>query len=142
VGKLVVRYSRYAGLDLVNLFELTVFNFLTGNNDMHLKNFSLIYDEQGWHLSPAYDLLNVNLVNPADKEETALTINGKKQKLVVADFIALGRSYQLTDKQMSHVFRKFGDTSRTEEWIDRSFLSDPFKSEYVRMMRERASRLN
>lgn len=66
---------------------------------MHLKNFSLIRNNEQWFLSPAYDLLNVNLHLPEDTEETALTINGKKRKLKKTDFVDLGLPLQLTKKQ-------------------------------------------
>lgn len=75
--KAIRKYSAMPGLDLVNFFELVVFSFVTGNADMHLKNFSLL-DQPGlgMTLSPAYDLVNTALVNPADDEEMALTLNG------------------------------------------------------------------
>jgi serine/threonine-protein kinase HipA len=72
--------------------------FLTGNNDMHLKNFSLIHREDSIDLSPAYDLLNVNLVFPKDQEETALTLNGRKKNIRLQDFEALGRVLDIPDK--------------------------------------------
>ncbi|RZL21755.1 MAG: HipA domain-containing protein, partial [Pedobacter sp.] len=73
VGKAIGQYSNRSAFDKLYYFELTVFNFLTGNNDMHLKNFSLLLDDDKWSLSPAYDLLNVAIVNPEDKKELALT---------------------------------------------------------------------
>ncbi len=79
-GKLISTYCMNTGLDTTNYFEVVLFSYLSGNNDMHLKNFSLIHEENGVVLSPAYDLLNVNLVNPTDDEELALTLNGKRKK--------------------------------------------------------------
>ncbi len=81
VGKAISKYSDNTLLDLLYFFELSVFSFLIGNNDMHLKNFSLINTNFGWALSPSSDLLNVAILNPEDKEELALPINGKKKKL-------------------------------------------------------------
>ncbi len=82
VGSAIGQYSSRPGLDRVFFFELTLFCFLTGNNDMHLKNFSLIRDETDKGCSPlAYDLLNVRIANPADDEDLALTLDGKKKKL-------------------------------------------------------------
>lgn len=81
VGKALHDYSGNTLLDKVFYLELSVFCFLTGNNDMHLKNFSMIESPSGWILAPAYDLLNVAIVNPDDTEELALTIEGKKKKL-------------------------------------------------------------
>jgi serine/threonine-protein kinase HipA len=72
IGKALGSYSDNTLLDKLFFFELTVFSFITGNNDMHLKNFSMIESPLGWVLSPAYDLVNVAIVNPADEEELAL----------------------------------------------------------------------
>ncbi|MDB5193954.1 MAG: type toxin-antitoxin system HipA family toxin, partial [Segetibacter sp.] len=80
-GKLVLQHCTHQGLDALNYFELVLFSYLSGNNDMHLKNFSLLYNEDDVVLSPAYDLLNVNLVNPKDDKELGLTLNAKKKKL-------------------------------------------------------------
>ena len=71
-------------MDQIELFLRLVFCFLTGNSDMHLKNFLLIETAEGsrkYILSPAYDLLPVNLIMPQDKEEFALPMNGRKNNL-------------------------------------------------------------
>lgn len=99
VGKAVIEHSANTLLDSLRLFEVVVYSYITGNNDMHLKNFSLIRNNEQWFLSPAYDLLNVSLHLPEDTEETALTINGKKRKLKKTDFVDLGLPLQLTKKQ-------------------------------------------
>lgn len=80
VGKIIKQYATNSGLDAIKYFRLVLFSFLTGNNDMHLKNFSLMHTEKGILLSPAYDLLNVNLVFPEDIEDLALTLGGRKKK--------------------------------------------------------------
>ena len=82
--KIVERYSTRVGLDRTELFLRIVFSFLIGNSDMHLKNFSLLETQEGsgeYALSPAYDMLPVNLIMPEDEEELALTLNGKKMNL-------------------------------------------------------------
>lgn len=89
-AKIIERYSDRKGLDMTELFIRLVFCFLVGNSDMHLKNFSLIEAEEGsgrYILSPAYDLLPVNVIMPEDQEESALTMNGKKRKLHRGDFL-------------------------------------------------------
>ena len=82
-GRIIRKYSRNVGLDNTELFYRLLFCFVTGNSDMHLKNFSLIEDKPvtRTHLlsSPAYDLLPVNIIMPSDKEQMALTVNGKKE---------------------------------------------------------------
>ena len=74
-------------MDVTNFFELVLFSWLTGNNDMHLKNFSLYEAADKIRLTPAYDLLNAAIINPKDDEELALTLNGRKKKLQREDFI-------------------------------------------------------
>jgi serine/threonine-protein kinase HipA len=78
IAKAVLKYSVNPGLDVINFYEQVVFSYLTGNADMHLKNFSLIdRPEMGYTLSEAYDMVTTALVNPADKEDLALTLNAK-----------------------------------------------------------------
>jgi len=139
VGKVVRAFSQVPGLDIVNLFELTVFCFITGNNDMHLKNFSLIHEKGQWHLSPAYDLLNVNLVNPKDDEESALTINGKKKKLNKKDYDSLAGSYGLTAAQTKNVYQKISSgLSEMKTFIKKSFISAEMRTAYMKMIEKRA----
>jgi serine/threonine-protein kinase HipA len=140
VGKLVGELSSFPGLNLYNLFELTLFNYITGNNDMHLKNFSLIDRDGVWQLSPAYDLLNVNLVNEKDNEESALTIAGKKRRLKKQDFVQLGKSYQLTDAQMRNAFADILSKEKLLlDLIDKSFLTDEFKAKYKEILKNRCA---
>jgi serine/threonine-protein kinase HipA len=143
VGKLVGQLSSFPGLNLFNLFELTLFNFITGNNDMHLKNFSLIDRRGDWQLSPAYDLLNVNLVNEQDNEESALTIAGKKRRLKRQDFIQLGTSYDLNETQIRNAFGNILDREKElSDFIEKSFLTDAFKEQYREILKDRCQVLS
>ena len=105
-GKLVARYCN-KGIDTLNYFELVLFSYLSGNNDMHLKNFSVLHRENDVVLSPAYDLVNVNLVNPRDDEELGLTLNGKKRKLKLNDFIVLANALAIPVKAYQNSFKHF-----------------------------------
>jgi serine/threonine-protein kinase HipA len=90
----------------MRFFEVNLFCFLTGNADMHLKNFSLIRTSGSEiRLSPAYDLLPTVLLLPEDTEETALTIRGRKRKLGLKDFRALGEALKLTERQIVNSLR-------------------------------------
>lgn len=94
-AKIISRYSSRKGLDLAELFSRLVFCFMTGNSDMHLKNFSLLETAEGsgvYNLSPAYDLLPVNVIMPEDSEQFALTMNGKKTNLRRNDFLQFADS--------------------------------------------------
>ncbi len=89
-AKIIRKYSSRSGLDLSEFFMRIVFSFIVGNSDMHLKNFSLIETEEGcgkYILSPTYDLLPVNVIMPEDREQLALSMNGKKMHLRKKDFL-------------------------------------------------------
>lgn len=143
IGKTIQKHSVTPGLDVVNFFELILFSFLTGNADMHLKNFSLLEQPGiGMTLSPAYDLVNTNLVNPTDVEEMALTLNGRKKKLKKQDFLAAMTTLKVHDKQQENIFNKM--TKALPKWmelIDRSFMSDGFKKQYKSIIKERIIRM-
>lgn len=142
VGKALRENSDNTFLDLLSFFELSLFSFLTGNNDMHLKNFSMIKTRSGWTLSPAYDLLNVRIANPEDKEELALTLGGKKKKLNRVYFERFGEGLGLTPKQIQGVFKRFEkNKEKAITWIDQSFLSNIMKEAYLDILNERYSKI-
>ena len=108
-GKIVSKHSSTKGFDTTELFIRIVFSFAVGNSDMHLKNFSLIETSEGsdkYSLSAAYDMLSTNVVIPADKEQLALTINGKKQNIRRKDFIILADSIGITEKSAEKMIEK------------------------------------
>lgn len=138
IGKALNDYSDNTLLDKLKFFELAIFSFITGNNDMHLKNFSMIHIANTWTLAPAYDLLNVAIVNPEDTEELALTLEGKKKKLKWEHFERLGRNLELNDKQINGVIKRFEKNKpKAVKWIDNSFLSSEYKQKYKTLLEER-----
>ena len=143
VAKAIVKYSTNPGLDVVNFFELILFSFLTGNADMHLKNFSLIHlPTIGSVLSPAYDLVATALVNPSDDEELALTLNSKKKKINGNDFRVSFTTLGLDVKQQENIFNKMeGAKTNWFECIDISFLNNEMKEKYKGLIQERFARL-
>ena len=138
VGKALDEYSDNPLLDKVYFLEVAVFSFLTGNNDMHLKNFSMINSGTQWTMSPAYDLLNVAIVNPDDTEELALTLEGKKKKLKWEHFERLSKMLELNDKQIRGIAKRFQKNKPIAiKWIDNSFLSLVYKEKYKNLLEER-----
>lgn len=132
IGKLILKYCTQTGFDALTYFELVLFSFLTGNNDMHLKNFSVLHGNEGISFSPAYDLLNVNLVNPQDTEELALTLNGKKKKIELSDFDVLARSMNIPATAVRNTYNKFSSGNKeVAEMILGSFLSPEKKEGYL-----------
>lgn len=138
VGKALDNYSQNTLLDKIFYFELALFSFLTGNNDMHLKNFSMIQSASGWLLAPAYDLLNVAIVFPEDTEELALTLSGKKKKLKQEQFEQFGKGMNLTNNQIEAAFKRMlKNRHKAMDWINRSFLSDDMKTAYKELLEKR-----
>jgi serine/threonine-protein kinase HipA len=142
VGKALGKYSADTLLDKLRYFELVVFCYLTGNNDMHLKNFSMIKKDEKWVLSPAYDLLNVNLANPSDHEELALNMEGKKRKFTRHNFERFGANLGLNNKQILGVFDRFlKKQSKAKILIEESFLSQEAKGNYSKIMEQKYKQL-
>lgn len=132
IAKAIRRYSAASQLDVVNFWEVVVFSWITGNADMHLKNFSLYNpDGAGYTLTPAYDMLSTHLAMPEDNEELALTLNGKKRKLRRDDFIKSITSSGVDAKVIDNMARRFGRALPQWFWlIDRSFLPEDMRRAY------------
>ena len=145
IGKVIHKFSSNPLFDCTRFFDMVVFSFLTGNADMHLKNFSLIYPVDGMvQLAPAYDMLATRLVisEKEDPEEMALTVNGKKRKLTLNDFNLLATNLGLNKKQRQNIFKRFSKTiPETSAIIDRSFLPDKKAKEFKQLITSRAALL-
>ena len=138
IAKLIKKYSAVPQLDLVNFWEVVVFSWITGNSDMHLKNFSLYKTPLGFCLTPAYDLLSTLIVMPQDTEELALTLNGKKRKIKRSDFEKAMTASGLNEKVIHNMANKFGKAiSKWIDLIDNSFLPNDMKREYKRLIIKR-----
>lgn len=143
VGKTIGELSSHTLLDKLRFFELTVFNFIIGNNDMHLKNFSMILSDDQWVLSPAYDLLNVKIILPKDENETALLLGGKRKNQNRKYFERFASVLQLNEKQMSSVFKRISKwLPKAEKLIQNSFLTEELKVVYLNTMKEKIERLD
>ena len=142
IAKTIAKYSDTPKLDLANYLQLLLFCFVTGNNDMHLKNFSLYRPAKGYRMTPAYDLLNVAIANPKDKEELALTLSGRKTGLRLSDFVNVAKTMGLEDNL---VYNLIGGLQKVlPKWqllIQNSFLSDEMKKEYEELVMSRLYRL-
>lgn len=142
IGKTIAAYSSTPKLDLINFMQILLFSFVTGNNDMHLKNFSLYRPKKAYQLTPAYDLLNVAIANPKDKEEMALSINGKKSRLKLQDFIkasdTLGIGQRVTMQLIENMQKAL---PVWKDLIRNSFLSEDMKKSYLELVETRLSML-
>ncbi len=144
VALLVDAYCTFPAIEKVKLLRLTLFNFLVGNEDMHLKNFSILHRKDVIALSPAYDLLNTTIVLPNPEEELALPLNGKKNKLTRQDFVdyyALER-LGLTERVVGRMLAEFAAVRNAmAELIGISFLSAAKKEQYLQILKERYARI-
>ena len=144
-GKVIKKYSKNTGLDLAEFYYRLLFCFLTGNSDMHLKNFSLIESTPGsriYSLSAAYDMLPVNIIMPADKEQMALTLNGKKRNIKKNDFLKLAENLGISEKTAGGlIIRILKYKPKFIEMVSVSYISGNMKSEMTKLMEKRAAAL-
>lgn len=144
-AKIINQYSAVPGLDIAELYYRLVFCFVTGNSDMHLKNFSLIETEpksRAYELSAAYDLLPVNLAMPEDTEEFALTMNGKKSNIKKIDFLTFAHSCKIPEQAATKMIQRI--ISFKEKFklaIRKSFLTEEEKSAFIELLSERMERI-
>lgn len=138
--RLIDEYCTFPAIEKVKLFKLVIFNFLIGNEDMHLKNYSIVIRNGKVELSPAYDLLNSTIVLRSDAEEIALTLNGKKSNLtreILIDYLGRQRC-NLTDRIIDKTITAIQE--KLPFWFDQlkdSFLSDDMKMKYEALLRKR-----
>lgn len=132
--EVIEQFCTFPALEKVKLFRLVLFNFLVGNEDAHLKNFTLITRKGKVELSPAYDLLNSTIVlRGANIEEFALPLAGKKRKInrgLLINYYGKER-LKLSDKTIQQVLSELA--SAIPEWfhlLDVCFLSDDLKEKY------------
>ncbi len=141
-GKIISQYATNSGLDVIKYFRLVLFSFLTGNNDMHLKNFSLMHTDKGILFSPAYDLLNVNLIYPEDKEDLALTLGGRKRKIKHSDFDRFAESLGISKIVRNNINKDFlKQIDKVPDFINRSFLPKEYKEEYIKIFNHKIKQI-
>lgn len=143
IGKLSDQFTANKGFEAQRLFELVLFSYLTGNADMHLKNFSLIENNLGeYEFSPAYDLLSTALVIANDNEESALTINGKKNRLSLNDFNKLAESLKINEKSLKSIYSRFDKVlPQWTTFIRQSFLSKEMQDNYIDLLHSKHEKL-
>ena len=142
IAKTILQYSNTPKLDLTDYMQLLLFCFVTGNNDMHLKNFSLYRPTEGYQLTPAYDLLNVAIANPKDKDELALTLSGKKTRLRMSDFLNASKAMGLEENVVQRLIAGLHKAlPKWQQLIKVSFLSEEQKQAYEELIVSRLDRL-
>lgn len=144
VAQVIELYCTFPAIEKIKLFRLTLVNFLIGNEDMHVKNFSLLTREGKVELTPAYDILNTTIVLPEEKEEIALPIKGKKRKLdakILIDYfgrVRLGLNQKIISSLLEDI-RAVGST--WNKLISISFLPKEMKRGYKFLLDRRREKL-
>jgi len=144
VASVVEKFCTFPAVESVKLFERTLFSFLVGNEDMHLKNFSLITRDGRVELAPAYDFLNSTIAISNPREEFALPLNGKKSNLTRNDLLGYFgvERLKLNDRLIYHVISRIRNSLPTiGELLDQCFLSQAMKDKFRAILQERARRL-
>lgn len=144
IAKGIITYAQNPLLDTVKFYEQVIVSFLIGNNDMHLKNFSLIAkDNEHYALAPAYDMVAVKLLIPEDQEELALNLNGKKRKIKRADFNEAMAKSHIPEKAIENLWNRIEKGMKNwKELISCSFINNENKNKLIELIEVRANQLD
>jgi serine/threonine-protein kinase HipA len=144
IAKGIITFAQNPLLDVVKFYEYVIVSFLIGNNDMHLKNFSLIaFADNHYQLVPVYDMVAVKLLIPEDPEELALNLNGKKRKLKRSDFNEAMAKAQIPEKAIENLWNRIENGIQNwQDIIGNCFLSDELKEVLLQLISTRAKQVN
>ncbi len=144
IAKSIFTYTQNPLFDVVRFYEQVIVSFLIGNNDMHLKNFSLIsFDGVVYTLAPAYDMISAQLLLPDDPEELALTLNGKKRKISRADFDTAMTNAHIPKKAIENLWGRIEKgMDRWDEIIQQSFISKDSKTQFLNLISSRKNQID
>ena len=137
-AEVIHRYVKATLIDIRRFFRIILFNFVTLNDDAHLKNFSLIERNGEYRLSPAYDLINTSLqlMNPhifaldkgLFKEGMAFS---DTHTISRSDFEEFGKRIGLPIKVIKQEIDMFAaEQPLVKELLSRSFLSPSLQKQY------------
>lgn len=139
IGRKLKEISSAPGYDVQLLFERVVLNFILGNGDAHLKNYSIAYrDKDNIRLTPAYDIVCSKLVISGE-EDSAITIHGKKNKLLREDFDQLGDDFSAPIKIRYEKFENKFDIMR--KIIETSNIAEEKQGQFLEIIKERINRI-
>ncbi len=140
VVKIIDDYCTFPAIEKLTLFKLVIFSYLVGNEDIHVKNLSIITENNKVTLSPCYDLVNSTIEYKKQDEEIALPLMGKKKHLtrsILVDYFGSQRC-ELTSKSIDNVLETiFSAVDKWKELIEISFLSNEMKAKYRALLEAR-----
>lgn len=138
IGRRLKEISSAPGYDTQLLFERVVLNFILGNGDAHLKNYSISYREDDIRLTPAYDIVCSKLVIPKE-EDSAIAINGRKNNLDRGDFDDLAEYFNIPMRVRYEKFENKFDIMK--KIIESSYIDKEKQIKFLNIIRERIERL-
>ena len=145
LAETIKKYSSAPMLDVQRFWEVVLFSWITGNSDMHCKNFSLVDSGNGEYLlAPAYDLLAVLLADPEDTEEMAMSFtvggakNGFDRNTFMTAFTQSGIPFAVADKMIERLKSYY---PAWKELISQSFLPEKMKADYCLLLGRRIASL-
>lgn len=133
-------FCSFPAIEKADFFKRILFCYVTGNEDMHLKNFSLITKNEKTTLTPVYDFLNSSIAIKNPEEEIALTLKGKKSNLKASDFMDYyaKERLQLNEKTIATILEQMHNAiPKWKELLEISFLSDDMKEKYFNLLEKR-----
>lgn len=143
VAGVIEKYCTFPAIEKIKLFQLTLVNFLIGNEDMHQKNFSLITREDKIELSPAYDIINTTIALANPQEEIALPLKGRKRKLtpeILLDYFGRER-LRLNETIIAQAMERIESSLQIwKQLINRSFMNSEMKDKYSNLLFDRTKR--
>jgi len=152
-AELIKKYIPAYPVEMEKFYRLLLFNYLIGNGDAHLKNFSIIETPQGdYKLSPAYDLINTSL----HVDDSALALKDGLFKdfettdsfeangfYAYDDFYEFGNRIGILASRLEKILEKFTtEQERVHELISHSYLNDDMKENYRATYMDRLRALN
>lgn len=143
VVNVIEEFCTFPAIEKADFFKRVLFCFITGNEDMHLKNFSVITKEGKTMLTPVYDFLNSSIAIKSPEEELALSLKGKMSNFKSTDFIEYyaKERLELNEKTINTILSDMNkNKSKWFELVEISFLSDRMKEKYLKLMKNRLSR--
>jgi serine/threonine-protein kinase HipA len=141
--KVIDDYCTFPAIEKADFFKRVLFCFITGNEDMHLKNFSVITKAGKTTLTPVYDFLNSSISIKNPQEELALSLKGKKSNFKSTELIDYYAKelLQLNDKTIAIILSDMNKSlSKWIELVEVSFLSDAMKEKYLKVLDNRMKR--
>lgn len=138
---IIENFLTFPAIEKIKFFKMLLFSFVIGNDDLHLKNLSVIKRDDVYQLSPGYDFVNVHVaMGSKPRDELALTLKGKRKKLTYNDLIEYFayERLELNEKTVQENLNLLSDNMHSwEVLIKRSFLSAGFKENYMKLVESR-----